>query len=66
MSRAARAHLVVLLAYVALTPVAVFVGWTESVTFVSLLSVWALVESRWATFAAARTKDALEQHEEEA
>lgn len=32
-------------AYVVLTPVAYLLGWLNSVAFVSLLSIWALVES---------------------
>lgn len=53
-----RAHLLILLAYVALTPLAFLLGWVNSVAFVSLLSLWALVESRWATLEAARAKAA--------
>jgi hypothetical protein len=36
--------------YLALTPPAYFLGWLRSVTFVSLLSIWALVESGMATW----------------
>ena len=60
MSLRTKLHLSALLAYVALTPIAFVAGWMDSVTFVSLLSVWALVESRWATFEASRGKDAIE------
>jgi hypothetical protein len=38
------------LVYIALTPVALYFGWLKSVTFVSLLSIWALVESAAATW----------------
>jgi hypothetical protein len=31
--------------YVVLTPVSYLMGWLHSVTFVSLLSLWALIES---------------------
>lgn len=38
--------------YVALTPIAYFSGWLKSVTFVALLSIWALVESSLAAWRA--------------
>ena len=38
--------------YVILTPVAFWMGWLRSVTFVSLLSIWALVESAVAAWRA--------------
>lgn len=40
------------IAYAVLTPVAFYFGWLRSVTFVSLLSIWALVESAAATWRA--------------
>lgn len=40
-----RFNLVRVIAYAVLTPVAYFLGWLNSVTFVALLSIWALVES---------------------
>lgn len=33
--------------WIVMTPVAHFAGWLESVTFVSLISIWALVETSW-------------------
>lgn len=33
-----------------LTPVAYFAGWLDKVTFVALLSIWALVEAAWGAF----------------
>lgn len=63
MSRRTKAHLVALGAYVALTPVAFVLGWLESVAFVALLSIWALVESRWATLEASRAKDAVDDED---
>ena len=38
--------------YIAMTPVAFMAGWLRSVTFVSLLSIWALVESAIAAWRA--------------
>jgi hypothetical protein len=35
-----------------LTPVAFVLGWLESIQFVSLLSIWALVETSWAAYRA--------------
>lgn len=43
-------------AWAVLTPVAYVAGWLESVAFVSLLSIWALVESAWAAFRAGNEK----------
>jgi hypothetical protein len=39
-----------MVAYVILTPVAWWLGWLASVRFVSLLSIWALVESTMAAW----------------
>lgn len=47
-------HATVLTLYIVLTPVSYLMGWLNSVTFVSLLSVWALVESRFSSFVIAR------------
>lgn len=44
-----------------LTPVAWYTGWLESVTFVSLLSLWALVESAYAARRADRNEKLLAQ-----
>lgn len=38
--------------WVALTPVAWWQGWLQSVTFVSFLSLWALVETSYAAYRA--------------
>jgi hypothetical protein len=43
-------------AWAALVPAGYLLGWLESVAFVSLLSVWALVESAWAAFRAGAEK----------
>lgn len=39
-------------AYLVLTPVAWYLGWLNSVPFVSLLSIWALIESAIAAWRA--------------
>jgi len=44
------------LAWAALVPVGYLLGWLQSVAFVSLLSVWALVESAWAAYRAGDEK----------
>lgn len=38
--------------WIALCPPAFLLGWLQSVTFVSLLSLWALVESAYAAYRA--------------
>ena len=37
------------LMWIIMIPVAFLTGWIDSVTFVSLLSLWALVEAAWST-----------------
>jgi hypothetical protein len=39
-----------------LTPTAYMLGWLNSVAFVSLLSIWALVETAWAAYRATEEK----------
>lgn len=46
-------HLWVLAGYIALVPISYYFGLLSSVTFVSALSIWALVESRLSTYQAA-------------
>lgn len=43
-----------LVVYVALAPVSFYFGWLSSVTYVSFLSIWALVESRLSSLVTAR------------
>lgn len=55
--------------WIALIPVAFFFGWLESVTFVSALSLWALVSGHWSAWQAARvevkqTADAIKQEKD--
>lgn len=40
--------------WVAMVPVSWALGWLESVTYVSALSLWALVSGHWAAWEAAR------------
>lgn len=37
-------------------PVSFFTGWIQSVTYVSVLSLWALVSGHWAAWQAARVE----------
>lgn len=49
-----RFHLAALVVYVVLAPVSWYFGWLSSVTYVSFLSIWALVESRMSSYVTAR------------
>jgi hypothetical protein len=42
--------------WVAMIPVSFELGWLKSVTYVSALSLWALVASHWSTWQAARVE----------
>lgn len=42
--------------WIVMVPVALVAGWLESVTFVSALSLWALVSGHWSAWQAARTE----------
>jgi hypothetical protein len=42
--------------WVVMIPVAYSTGWLRSVTFVSTLSLWALVSGHWSTWQAARVE----------
>lgn len=53
-SRAATFSLLRVWFWLALTPVAYVFGWLNSVTFVSFISIWALVETSWAAYRADR------------
>jgi hypothetical protein len=48
--------------WIAMIPVSLATGWVKSVTYVSALSLWALVAGHWSAWQAAR----VEQYEEEA
>lgn len=42
--------------WVVMIPVSYFSGWLSSVTYVSALSLWALVSGHWSTWQAARVE----------
>jgi hypothetical protein len=55
--------------WIAMIPVSFALGWLNSVTYVSALSLWALVSGHWSTWQAARVEvtqqaqlDAEERH----
>jgi hypothetical protein len=48
--------------WIAMIPVSLATGWVNSVTYVSALSLWALVAGHWSAWQAAR----IEEFEEEA
>ena len=48
--------------WIAMIPVSLATGWVKSVTYVSALSLWALVAGHWSAWQAAR----VEEFEEEA
>ena len=43
--------------WVAMLPVSLATGWVESVTYVSALSLWALVAGHWSAWQAARVEE---------
>lgn len=50
--------------WIIMIPIAYFMHWLESVTFVSALSLWALVAGHWSAWQASRVE--VEQQKEEA
>jgi hypothetical protein len=48
-------------AWVTMIPVSFAMGWLRSVTFVSALSLWALVAGHWSTWQAARVEVAQQE-----
>src|SRR6185369_11044014 len=42
--------------WVAMIPVSIATGWIRSITYVSALSIWALVSGHWSTWQAARVE----------
>jgi hypothetical protein len=42
--------------WIVMIPVALMMGWLQSVTFVSALSLWALVSGHWSAWQAARVE----------
>ena len=43
--------------WVVMIPVSLVTGWVKSVTYVSALSLWALVSGHWSTWQAARVEE---------
>lgn len=50
--------------WVAMIPVSIATGWVKSVTYVSALSLWALVSGHWSAWQAARVEVKQEQEQE--
>jgi hypothetical protein len=48
--------LILVFAWIAMIPIAIFTGWVYSVAFVSAISLYANVASHWAAYRAARTE----------
>jgi hypothetical protein len=51
--------------WVAMIPVSYQLGWLKSVTYVSALSLWALVSGHWSTWQAARVEETQQEEAEE-
>jgi hypothetical protein len=51
--------------WIVMIPVSVATGWVNSVTYVSALSLWALVTGHWSTWQAARVEVTQQQEAEE-
>jgi len=51
--------------WIAMIPVSFAMGWLRSVTYVSALSLWALVSGHWSTWQAARVEVTQQQEAEE-
>lgn len=49
--------------WILMIPISVITGWIHSVTYVSALSLWALVSAHWAAWQAARVE--VQQRDEE-
>jgi hypothetical protein len=52
--------------WVAMIPISFEMGWLSSVTYVSALSLWALVAGHWSTWQAARVEATQQKEEREA
>jgi hypothetical protein len=50
--------------WLAMIPVSFAFGWLSSVTYVSALSLWALVSAHWSTWQAARVEVRQQQQED--
>ncbi len=52
------------LGWILMIPVSAYMGWLSSVTYVSALSLWALVSGHWSAYQAARTEVRQQEAEE--
>jgi hypothetical protein len=52
------------LIWLAMIPISIVTGWISSVTYVAVLSLWALVSGHWAAWQAARVEVTLQAEEE--
>ena len=50
--------------WIAMIPVSLFTGWISSVTYIAVLSLWALVSGHWSAWQAARVEVAQQADEE--
>lgn len=53
-------HLGRVVLFIALIPISLYLKWAESLTFITILSLWALVEGALAAYAGARAERATE------
>jgi hypothetical protein len=51
--------------WVAMIPISYQLGWLKSVTYVSALSLWALVSGHWSTWQAARVEETQQEQAED-
>ena len=51
--------------WVAVIPISIITGWISSVTYVAVLSLWALVSGHWAAWQAARVEVTQQPEQEE-
>ena len=51
--------------WIVMIPVSLAMGWLKSVTYVSALSLWALVSGHWSTWQAARVEVTQQEEAEE-
>jgi hypothetical protein len=51
--------------WIMMIPVSIATGWIHSITYVSALSIWALVSGHWSTWQAARVEVTQQQEADE-
>ena len=51
--------------WITMIPVSIITGWVRSITYVSALSIWALVSGHWSTWQAARVEVTQQREAEE-